>query len=293
MGDLVKVNDVCKQLGVELRTVRSWVRRGFLPCTKIGRCNYVRRSDFDNLLAQFDTVCGYEKLLKQTAIEQQRLLEEYRQNIRQVQEDMLLVSTMGHVLNTKQLFLAAIQSSTLSKSESDVLTLMIEGYSFSDIAKRLHITHQAARQRFSRALEAMQSFPQSVSLIQENNRLKQETSASNKLIERLLAENNQYRSGNITATSSADYVFTMYHFLKRRIKRADFSTRTYNALCNAKILYMEDLLKMQMKDIVKIRGIRWKCYEEIKAYASRLGLSLGFNVEEINKQYKQIYGQVS
>lgn len=293
MKDLVKINEVRKQLGVDNKTIRTWVQHGFLPCKKIGRCNYISRSDYQSVLTQFRTVSDYERLLVKTATEQQRLLDEYEQSIKQLREDMFLVSTMGHALNTKQLFKTIIQSNTLSEIEANVLTLMIEGYSFTDIAKQLHITNQLVRQRYRRALEKLESFMQNANLLQENVRLKQETSANNELIERLISENNKYRNGNVTATSSADYIFTMFFFLKRRIRRTDLSVRTYNALSNANILHIGDLLRLKIKDIRKIKGIHNKCCQEIKTYADRLGMSLGFNVEEINKQYKQIYGQVS
>lgn len=293
MEDLIKISEVNKLLGVELKTIRDWVRRGFLLSEKIGRYNYIRRSDLESVLAQFASVRKYEKLLAAVALKQQQLLDEYDRTIRQVQEDMFLVSTMGHVLNTKKFFSAVIKTNALPQIESDVLSLMIEGNSFNEIAQKLQISNQVVRQRFNKALDKMQRFKQTTDILNENTQLKHKVSANDKLIEQLITENNRYRSGNITGYANSDYVFTMYFFLRRRLKHKDFSLRTYNALERAGICTIGDLVKLHLSDIYKIKGIRKKCSEEIKAYAHRLGFTLGFNVEEINKQYKQIYGQVS
>ena len=105
---------------------------------------------------------------------------------------------------------------------------------------------------------------------------------------RLREEEEEETSLNEEDIPNQDVIVPEYEKLNIKISELELSSRTYNCLNRKGIKYVKELISLSKKDVMEIRGVGIRTFEEILNKVADLGLRLREEEEEENQLIKEL-----
>lgn len=156
---LVQAKEAARITGLTRQTIQNWIQKGTIKVHKINKANFI---DADTLIALADTiedVRATEQAIKREKelFEQERL--EYEQKRHNVRDKIWRIRYLFVMANStirtdfyKTMVHLMCAHSDLTEREGQVLTMLLEGVSYSDVAKEIGITLTRIQQIASNAI---------------------------------------------------------------------------------------------------------------------------------------------
>lgn len=283
--NLIYTKDVAAILGIDARTVKSYVQRGLLSCIESnyrGRANVLlfSRDEVERLKVSLGDIPDLEEkvaaLRKELHSEEVRLRKEIDEAKRSASSykgmfsrTSMFVHVVIGVINT----LANISDTPFSDRELDILKDIVAGATPSDIGKAYGISYERVRQVADKALrKLMRRVPEDVvnATIGKDNEI-----ASLKETVRKLTDANDRLRLSATKKKGATPEVIGGLIYERPIRDLFLSVRADNVLRAVGVETIGELCSLREKDLKGMRGFGHVSLMDVTKQLGRLGLSLG------------------
>lgn len=299
---LIQAKEAAELTGLTRQTIQNWMKKGAIKVHKVGKALFV---DADTLIKLADTVADVnaskEALLKEKeAYERERIeYKEMRQGVRdKVWRVRYLYLMTNSAIKTdfyKKMVRLFCMYCDLNPREGQVLTMLLEGTSCNEIAKKLGITDARVQQITSKAIrmsnnlttiqEKLDSIDIKDAYIEELKGRTEELREQLLQIENTKKMREQMEADDyITSRMAEDDTLRLY---KTKLTDLHVSVRALNCVNQLGIETVGELASRQKSDLLKARNCGSKTLYELECLLERCGLEFGSNIQECYETKKQ------
>ena len=298
MERLISRTHAAEMLGVSKQTISNYVERGIL------KGHYISDKGEKYLMLDRNTVMGLvdnEKDLQTAKKKLDAIKAEYEKKAARLEKEdneLSLYSlyvkehpidrgTFAVIRSLAFKFLRYAAGATLDQRSTDVVGMLIEGYSLNDIASEYDLTRERVRQILFSASRKLAGTRNLCEIDEENKKLKDEVS---ELKDKLAAAINKINALSIdkgcsTITYEPDLVIRLVPILRKRLVDCDISVRALNATKYLGVDTVGALASSLKADLLNARNFGKKSLAELTDLLYSFGLDFGMDVDGIYSQY--------
>jgi len=293
-------------LGVSVQTVSNYVEKGYFKTKRIGNMVYIdKETMFDNL-PKVEEVATLDNAIAESREELTRKLHEYHAQIQSVQR--AIMGDKGGYYLTAMKDLMSVISGMGIKVDDDYMDLMIQFFSSQKTYNPRRLQRLSRQLMTVRLAKTLRKASKRISELQETERrceeLKRKTilqrehihtlelnqkKLAKRLCEYELREKVKLakRGDKVKIENArAEYAISGYdiekvQLLKTRVREMNFSVRVLNCLNYADANTIEDVVRHNKTDFLKLRNFGKKALGELDDKIEMLGLHFGMTDEEI------------
>lgn len=308
---LIQPREAAEMTGLTRQTIQNWIQKGTINVHKINKVNYI---DADTINALADTIEDV-KAAEQAMLKEKELFEqerkEYARKLNNVRDKVWRIRYLFVITNSairtdfyKTMVHLMCAHGGLTPREGQVLTLLLEGNSYNEIAYKMEITHSRILQiankavRKSKDLSHIQHKLDDIELkdayIEDLkmrlDALKNELVAvENTKLMREKMEAEEYVAQRIQEDSKLK-VYTIK--LVDLCQQHKVSVRAVNCCHSLDIETVGQLAQRYKSDILKARNCGKKTLYELDELLESYGLSFGTDTQAYIERKKHEYLEV-
>lgn len=282
-SSLITLAEAAERLGVTRQTVSNYARTKAFKTVKIGTRTYFDRAAFESLAADLKDVAEAKRFL---AAEKEALVAERRSAEEAVKSAKASNSVLGMLLKvpySKDVLSAIVGSMQKSDGDAKLMDMFLSETPVGKIAETVGMTESGIRTRILRIIAGMRALPKYCDLEADLKSLRDENVYLKAQLKDAYAKLDAARSGEAAGASPDDV--RKARLLHSDIASFDLSVRTQNALKNAGVNTLENLVSRKRDEIVKTRMLGRRSISELDDFLAKLGFEFGTDTSALDDIY--------
>lgn len=286
--------EAAKRLGVDRQTISNWAEKGIIHLKTINNVQYVSEEEVKQL-ATFVCVYDLSKKLLQREI---GALKQDRKNMQLSRMDAIANRRYLRLCDkygiTREFYKAIVnmlhEVGDLRKREADVILMLLNDYSYDEIAEEYCLTRERIRQIAGKAIRKSQELKNLAEKIEHIKQLETDNTSLRIANKALMEEVETLRELKDVKVEEKPTITLppdpFLDFLSTKVVDIQgLSVRAKNimfAACDRNDdATIADVCRFSKTDILKVRNCGKKSLQEIVDYLEKHNASLGMNVDEI------------
>jgi transposase len=289
--------EAAKRLGVNRQTITNWAEKGIIHLKTINNVQYVSKEEIIQI-ATFVCDYTYSQKLLQREID---ALKQDRKNMRLSRMDAIANRRYLRLCDkygiTREFYKAIVnmlhEVGDLRKREADVILMLLNNYSYDEIAEEHCLTRERIRQIAGKAIRKSQELKNLAEKIEHIKELEADNTSLRIANKALMQEVETLRElKDVKVEEKQATVLPTDPFLAflstKVLDIHELSVRAKNILryaCDRNLdTTIADVCRLSKIDLLKERNCGKKTLQEIVDYLEKHNASLGMNVDEIMKK---------
>lgn len=281
MGELVKVRDAARMLGVSRQTVMNWGKHGVVRLIAMDG-DKARYLDSDVIGAISPKAGEIERLndrMDEMRDEVERLTEELDRRKTEIKAQIGFVNRTGRFLVSAEFYrripTMMCELGVLSEREAAVMASVIDHNDYDEVAEEFGCTRERIRQVFCKAIRMSSALYGLKDKIDDYDRLAAENEEMRHLVRSMAERLSLYERDEKVVGSVPDCV------LGRKVVDLELSVRARNCLVAAGVRTVADIVKVKRNDLMMYRNMGHKTMAEIETFLAGYGLKFDMDVDGI------------
>jgi DNA-directed RNA polymerase alpha subunit/DNA-binding XRE family transcriptional regulator len=294
---IIQRTEAAKRLGVNRQTITNWAEKGIIHLKTINNVQYVSEEEVIQI-ATFVCDYTYSQKLLQREID---ALKQDRKNMRLSRMDAIANRRYLRLCDkygiTKEFYKCIInmlfKTKDLRKREADVILMLLNDYSYDEIAEEHCLTRERIRQIAGKAIRKSQELKNLAEKIEHIKQLETDNTSLRIANKALMEEVETLRELKDVKVEEKPTITLppdpFLDFLSTKVVDIQgLSVRAKNimfAACDRNDdATIADVCRFSKTDILKVRNCGKKSLQEIVDYLEKHNAYLGMNVDEIMKK---------
>lgn len=299
---LVQAKRAAEITGLTRQTIQNWMRKGIIKTHKVGHALFVDADTLEKLADTIDDVKNsYDGMLSE-----KEAFEEYADDYRKMRNGV-----MNRVWRTRYLYLvmnSAIKTDfyksvinimctcgIINQREGKILSLLLENWSFNEVAGELDITPGRVKQIAKGALHKSKSLSGIINKITEveikdayiddlKTRIEDLKGQLSEIENTKLMREKMAAEEYVSERMSCDPVLKI---IKKPVNETALSIRALNALRYLGIESVGEIASRRKSEFLRARNCGKKTISELNAFLLSNNLEFGMDTDQYREQKKQ------
>ena len=299
----ILISDATKITGLDRQTIRNWMEKGIIPYKKINGTFYVDNRVFKRLSSEMNDVAGTKQRLDDLQREYLDEIASYREmrerNRFEHNTERLLSICVNSGVRTRffdSMVSAMGQIGILKDKEVEVLSSLLNGDAFEEVAKRCDTSRERIRQIAEKAIHKSNDLSKLIERLNtidekedEIRALKMENEVLKKMVYKQAIGVNEAEMSETERRLVRMGRKDLNALLSTKLVDEELTVRALNCLCHYKnennvtyrIETLGELCRISKDDFFKQRSVGKKTLDEISEYLQKKGLEWGLDIDKI------------